>query len=484
MYSPADLPSSSRAAPAKKRRLSEQTGSSSFAYVSGLPTFCDSSSASSSVCSSMASASFSSASARSAGVVSSHSGRADFAASTALSTSVWEPRGTSAIVSPVEGFSTSIVAPSTASTHSPPMKFLRCETVTLISTSRSRPEPAYREPSSPDSWVSRCEITTGITVRTITTKTTAFTIGSCWPRWMLSRMKIGSVVCAPAVNVVKITSSNESANASSPPDTRAVESTGHGPTRLSLGGAGSARLRLAFTATELQEAPGALPSSVPPFHGRAAAQAGLGGVALPVQERDFNGRLRLRRRVQEAFDVLHALHLARLAHELVDQLRRVDLAAQDDLAVLGVDVDLPLRDVRLAEDLRLDLACERHVVGLRLGLLAQVGRLLLERVGLRDGPADESPAVPAENRREPVGRDLAAALAVVGIEEVGEAGAEGDQSEAPHLSRPSRSRVSGSRGSRPPHAPRRARLRYVAPRSGQPARRRPSSPRAEPAPRS
>src|SRR5438132_12255405 len=112
--------------------LSALTGISSFAEESGLPTFFDSSSASSSAKSSIASASFSSASARSPGVVSSHSGSAFFAASTARSTSASVPRGTSAMVSPVAGFSTSIVPPSTASTHSPPTKFLRCETVTLI----------------------------------------------------------------------------------------------------------------------------------------------------------------------------------------------------------------------------------------------------------------------------------------------------------------------------------------------------------------
>src|SRR3954452_19817600 len=134
MYSPDALPSSRRAAPAKNRRLSAQTGSSSFADESGLPTFTDSSSASSSVCSSIASASLSSASARSPGVVSSHSGSAFFAASTARSTSASLPRGTSAITSPVAGFRTSIVPPSTASTHSPPTKFLCWETVTLIET--------------------------------------------------------------------------------------------------------------------------------------------------------------------------------------------------------------------------------------------------------------------------------------------------------------------------------------------------------------
>src|SRR5436190_13522562 len=132
MYSPEALPSRMRAAPAKKRRLSAQTGISSLAYESGLPTFTDSSSASSSVCSSIASASFSSASARSPGVVSSHSGSAFFAASTARSTSPSVPLGTSAIASPVAGLMTSIVPPSTASTHSPPTKFFRWETVTLI----------------------------------------------------------------------------------------------------------------------------------------------------------------------------------------------------------------------------------------------------------------------------------------------------------------------------------------------------------------
>src|SRR5438046_7102184 len=131
MYSPADLPSSTRAAPAKKRKLSEQTGSSSFAYESGLPTFRDSSSASSSVCSSLASASFKSISARSPGVVSRHSTRAFFAAWTARSTSSALAFGTSAITSPVAGFRTSIVSPPAESTHSPPTRFWCFDTVVL-----------------------------------------------------------------------------------------------------------------------------------------------------------------------------------------------------------------------------------------------------------------------------------------------------------------------------------------------------------------
>src|SRR5919204_6726247 len=133
MYSPVDLPSSTRAAPAKKRRLSTHTGISSFAYESGLPTFRDSSSASSSACSSIRSASFSSSSARSAGVESSHAGSAAFAAATARSTSSAPQRGTSAITSSVAGLMTSIVSPEAASTHSPPMNTCWVETVTPTS---------------------------------------------------------------------------------------------------------------------------------------------------------------------------------------------------------------------------------------------------------------------------------------------------------------------------------------------------------------
>src|SRR5438876_3584646 len=144
MYSPADLPSSTRAAPAKKRMLSAETGISSFAADRGLPTFWDSSSASSSACWTSASASFKSSSERSPGVVSSHSGNAFFAACTARSTSSADELGTSAMVSPVAGFRTSIVSPLEASSHSPPTRFLCWDTVTLISSSSSSGMSLYR----------------------------------------------------------------------------------------------------------------------------------------------------------------------------------------------------------------------------------------------------------------------------------------------------------------------------------------------------
>src|SRR5579875_3753331 len=134
MYSPVDLPSRLRAAPAKKRRLSAENGISSRDAISGLPTLADSSRASSSAFSSITSARAWSSSERSFGVLSSHSGSAFRAASTARSTSSAEQRGTSAIVSPVAGAITSIVSPETASTSSPPIRIRYCVVVVLMPT--------------------------------------------------------------------------------------------------------------------------------------------------------------------------------------------------------------------------------------------------------------------------------------------------------------------------------------------------------------
>src|SRR5450432_4175841 len=122
MYSPVDLPSRWRAAPAKKRRLSAAKPISSRASPIGLPTLRDSICASSSACSSITSASEWSSPARSPGVASSHSGSASFAAWTALSTSSAVQLGTCAIVSPVAGLITSMVAPETESVNAPPIR--------------------------------------------------------------------------------------------------------------------------------------------------------------------------------------------------------------------------------------------------------------------------------------------------------------------------------------------------------------------------
>src|SRR5829696_10015870 len=161
-YSPAALPSSVLAAPAKKRRLSAENGISSPAIAIGLPTFCDSSLVSSSAFSSITSPSFSSSSIRSFGVLSAHSSYALRAAATARSTSSVLDRGTSAITSPVEGLRTSIVSPDAASTQSPPTRFLCLFTDTLTgqpsargmgaSLARTRPRGQVRRRRSRRLW--------------------------------------------------------------------------------------------------------------------------------------------------------------------------------------------------------------------------------------------------------------------------------------------------------------------------------------------
>jgi hypothetical protein len=87
--------------------------------------------------------------------------------------------------------------------------------------------------------------------------------------------------------------------------------------------------------------------------------------------------------VEQVLHVLHALDAPGSILQVLDQLGLTDFAAEDDLAVLGVDVDLSLGHVDVAEDLRLDLAGEGDVVGLNLRLLFEVLRLLGEAFGLR-----------------------------------------------------------------------------------------------------
>ena len=48
-----------------------------------------------------------------------------------------------------------------------------------------------------------------MTVSRMTTDTTAFTSGSCWPSRIAPKIQSGRVFCAPAVNVVTMTSSKD-----------------------------------------------------------------------------------------------------------------------------------------------------------------------------------------------------------------------------------------------------------------------------------
>src|SRR3954452_16044826 len=87
--------------------------------------------------------------------------------------------------------------------------------------------PAARLLSTPVSRINRCARITGISVSRSTQSTTTLTSGSDCPSRMLPKIQSGNVFCAPAVNVVTITSSNDSANASSPPAISALEMTGN-----------------------------------------------------------------------------------------------------------------------------------------------------------------------------------------------------------------------------------------------------------------
>ncbi len=96
-YSPADRPSSTRAAPAKKRNWSTLGGTSSVAAMaSGLPVLRHSASVSSAARRSTASANLSRASERSAGVVSRQVPNASCAARIASSTSAADDTGADA----------------------------------------------------------------------------------------------------------------------------------------------------------------------------------------------------------------------------------------------------------------------------------------------------------------------------------------------------------------------------------------------------
>ena len=125
MYSPLDLPSRTRAAPAKKRIWSTIGGISSLMVTPcGLPVFSHSMSTSSSAFSSMTSASLSSARCRSAGVVHRHFSNAVPEAWQAASMSSALEFGDVAYTSPVEGLTMSSTSPDALGRLSPSMMLL------------------------------------------------------------------------------------------------------------------------------------------------------------------------------------------------------------------------------------------------------------------------------------------------------------------------------------------------------------------------
>src|SRR5688500_3945132 len=125
VYSPVAFPSTTRAAPAKKRRLSTEKSMSKSATPLGLPTLADSSADRSAFADSILAAQSSSILLRSPGVVCDHSSNAARADVTALSTSASLPLGTCAISSSVAGLTTGVVSPDDASVQSPLMNIWR-----------------------------------------------------------------------------------------------------------------------------------------------------------------------------------------------------------------------------------------------------------------------------------------------------------------------------------------------------------------------
>ncbi len=135
-YSPADLPSSTLAAPAKKRSSSASGGTSSVRVMAtGLPVLRLSALTRSSDLASIASANLSSARLRSAGVVSRQVSKAAAAARSAASTSPEPDTGAVAYASPVLGSTTSLTWPLAASVKWPFTKFRRAvSSVTMASS--------------------------------------------------------------------------------------------------------------------------------------------------------------------------------------------------------------------------------------------------------------------------------------------------------------------------------------------------------------
>src|SRR5665213_4402616 len=139
MYSPAALPSSTRAAPAKKRIWSTIGGSSSDSVsASGFPVFRDSAATISSARASMASAMRSSARCLTDGVASRQISKPRSAARIARSTSAASDTGAVANTSPVLGSTMPLVTPASVSTYAPSTKLRSTWGLSLIPISLRR----------------------------------------------------------------------------------------------------------------------------------------------------------------------------------------------------------------------------------------------------------------------------------------------------------------------------------------------------------
>jgi hypothetical protein len=66
--------------------------------------------------------------------------------------------------------------------------------------------------------------------------------------------------------------------------------------------------------------------------------------------------------MEQVLDRVHARDRVNRSLELLDQVVILDLTAEEDCAVLGVDAQSPLRNLGVSEDDALDRVGERRVV--------------------------------------------------------------------------------------------------------------------------
>src|SRR5450631_689405 len=176
-YSPADLPSRWRAAPAKKRIWSTIGGiSSARVTATGLPVLALSTATRSSARASRASAIRNKARLLTDGLASRQPGKAAAAAPMAVSTSLAPDTGDSRYSSPVLGSTSRAAAPSFVATYVPPTKFERPDVPVpprselWLLTDPPRALPMARRHSAPGRWTVTAQLRRGHSYRRMVLK--------------------------------------------------------------------------------------------------------------------------------------------------------------------------------------------------------------------------------------------------------------------------------------------------------------------------
>jgi hypothetical protein len=122
--------------------------------------------------------------------------------------------------------------------------------------------------------------------------------------------------------------------------------------------------------------------------------------------------------------ILHGAHTWDTPHalfELGDVGDTTNLAAQNDRAMLAVDVHIAFGHVPIAEQLALDALAERLIVGDVRRARHQVHDAVRDAIRPRGRPTPEmleTSADPAQSGGEPIAQHVAAASTALAIEEI------------------------------------------------------------------